>query len=269
MKKQTKILLLLLLALCMLTACKKDDGPLEVYDLGESEEDSVVALDSLLYDGEAILFSIDAPTDRAIAEKLDISRTYHYRQMDDPAALAERYIHVLMGSEQGFVTIDSENHRLEEEPVTDVLVGSVTLAKAAAATTEDGGSRILRVVVGWSEYAVAVQVAYIDGKILPPVKEEEPEEDIQPTAMSEQLDYFNSLDPGKMGLEGDDMRDYLVFPQQGWVLVDGVSCRKMLVYLQDVRTANNVFMGTYYLSSDMSQLYQETGDGSIVPVTLE
>ena len=163
-----------------------------------------------------------------------------------------------MGEEQGFVTIDGENHRLEEEPVTDILAGSVSLAKAAEATTEDGGSRILRVIVGWSEYAVAVQVAYIDGKILPPVKEEEPEdEEPQPTAMSEQLDFFNSLDPGKLGLEGDDMTAYMVYPQQGWV------------YLQDVRTATNVYMGTYYLSSDMSQLFRETGNGEFEPIDLE
>lgn len=268
MKKQTKILLLLLAALALLAGCKKEEA-LEVYDLGESEEDTVVALDSLLYEGEAILSSIDAPTDAAIAENLEVSHTYHYQQMDDPAALAERYIRVLMNSEQGFVTIDSENHRVEEEPVTDILAGSVTLAKAAAATTEDGGSRILRVTVGWSEYAVAVQVAYIDGKILPPVKEEEPEEDAKPTAMTEQLEFFNKLDPAKLGLEGDDMNDYMTFPQQGWVLVDGVSCRKMNVYLQDVRTATNVFMGTYYLSSDMSLLYRESSDGQIVPVPIE
>ena len=95
MKKQTKVLLLVLLTLGLLTACKKESS-LEVYDLGESEADKVVALDSLLYEGEAILFSIDAPTDAAIAESLDISHTYHYRQMDDPPALAERYIQVLM-----------------------------------------------------------------------------------------------------------------------------------------------------------------------------
>ena len=287
MKKRTKILLLALMALCLLTACKKEEGPLEAYNLGESEEDSVVALDSILDEGEAMLYSIDAPTDQAIAEKLDISHTYHYRQMDDPAALAERYIRVLMGEEQGFVTIDGENHRLEEEPVTDILAGSVSLAKAAEEFPDahfvfidnnhpvvgsDGNplKNVASVIVGWSEYAVAVQVAYIDGKILPPVKEEEPEEEEpQPTAMSEQLDFFNTLDPGKLGLEGDDMTAYMVYPQQGWVLLDGVHCRQMQVYLQDVRTATNVFMGTYYLSSDMSQLFRETGDGEFQPIDLE
>ncbi len=273
MKKRTKILLLALMALCLLTACKKEEGPLEAYNLGESEEDSVVALDSILDEGEAMLYSIDAPTDQAIAEKLDISHTYHYRQMEDPAALADRYIKILMGSEQGFVTIDSENHKVLEEPETDVLAGSVILGKVAAATTEDGGSRILRVVVGWSEYALAVQVAYVDGRILSPVQPEkpadEPEEESQPHAMTEQKEFFENLNPSVLGLEGDDMHDYKVYPQQGWVLVDGISCREMNVCLQDVRTATNVYKGTYYLSSDMTKIFQKTEDGQIVPLTIE
>ena len=48
MKKQTKVLLLAVLALCLLTACKKENAALEVYTLGESEADAVVALDTIL-----------------------------------------------------------------------------------------------------------------------------------------------------------------------------------------------------------------------------
>lgn len=273
MKKQTKAFLLLLLALCLLTACGKKDETLEVYTLGENEEDVVVALDSILDEGEAMLFSIDAPTDAAVAEKLDVSHTYHYRKMADPAELAARYIEVLRGSEQGFKVIDLENRQVEAEPVTDVLAGTVLLGKAATATTEDGGSRILRVVVGWSEYAVAVQVAYIDGKILPPIKEEETESGgsggQSGTSLPDQLEYFNSLTPGKLGLDGDSMSDYMVFPQQGWVMVDDIRCRKINVYRQDPQTATNEFIGSFYLSSDLNQLYKETGEGQITPVQVD
>ena len=83
MKKLGKILLLALLALCLLTACKKKDLSLEIYSLGESEADDVVALDTILEEGEAILASIDAPTDRAVTEGLAVAHTYHYRQMRD------------------------------------------------------------------------------------------------------------------------------------------------------------------------------------------
>lgn len=272
MKKQAKILLLLLLALGLLTACKKEK-PLEAYSLGESGEDVVVALDSILDEGEAMLYSIDSPTDAAIAEKLDISHTYHYRKMADPAELAARYIAVLRGEEQGFKVIDKENRRVEEEPATDVLAGEVLLGKAAEATTEEGGSQILRVVVGWSEYAVAVQVAYIDGKILPPLKEDKESEEGNnsqgATGLSDQLGYFNNLEPGKLGLSGDSMSEYMTYPQQGWVMVDDVRCRKINVYRQNAQTAINEFVGTFYLSSDLNHLYKETGDGQVVPVQVD
>ncbi|MBD5162083.1 MAG: hypothetical protein HDT14_08745 [Oscillibacter sp.] len=266
MKKQTKLFLLALAALCLLTACKKKDETLEVYSLGENDEDNVVALDSILAEDEAILASVDAPTDAAVAERLDVSHTYHYRKMDDPALLADRYITVLRGSEQGFVPIDTENRKTVDEPVTNTLMGNVILGRAAVATTESGGSRILRVVVGWSEYAVAVQVAYVEGRILPAPEPEKPveEEESRPTSISEQTDYFNSLDPRKLGLEGDSMADYMVYPQQGWVLVNDIYCREMLVYLQDVQTATNVYIGSFYLSSDMSQVYQKNSDGQIM-----
>lgn len=273
MKKQTKALLVLLAALCLLTACKKEVGPLEVYSLGEGEEDTVVALDSILAPDEAILYSIDAPTDKAIAEQLEISHTYHYRKMADPAELAARYVEVLRGSEQGFQIIDTENRRVEEEPDTDVLAGSVILGKAGA-ETEEGGKRILRVVVGWSEYAVAVQVAYVDGKILPPLKPEDEKTEgggaagAQGTGVSDHLAFINGLNPSQLGLEGESMSEYMVFPQQGWVQVEDMLCRKVIIYRQDTQTAVNVIVGTFYLSSDMTQLYKEDSDGQLTPVQL-
>lgn len=272
MKKLGKILLLAVLALCLLTACKKKDLTMETYSLGESEADNVVALDTILEEGEAILASIDAPTDQAVMEGLEIAHTYHYRQMHDPAALAARYIDFLRTEEQGFVPIDEENRKLADEPETDLLWGTVILGKAAA-ENEEAGKRILRVIVGWSEYAVAVQVAYVHGSILPPIVEKDEEEGKtegapKPTDIAEQVDYFTSLDPQQLGLEGSDMKEYMVFPKQGWVMVDDLSCREISVYHQDAQTATNVLVGTFYLSSDLTQIYKRTGDDQIVPLQI-
>lgn len=267
MKKRSLFLLAVLAALCLMTACNKEEGPLLVYTLGEN--DTVASLDTILADGEAVMTSVDAPTDAAISEGLAVSHTYHYRKMADPAELAERYVRLLRGSDQGFSLIDEENHKLTEDPPMDILAGSVTLGKAAA-ENEEAGSRIFRVVVGWSEYAVAIQTAYVPGTVLPPVVVEEPEEETkEPSSMSEQLEFFNTLNPEKLGLAGDDMTAYMVFPQQALVLVDGSPCREMNVYLQDARDATNVFMGTFYISSDMTLLYKKNSEGMIVPVVLE
>ena len=156
----------------------------------------------------------------------------------------------------------------ELKPDMEVLAGSVILGKAAA-ENEAEGDRIFRVVVGWSEYAVAVQLTYIDGKILPPPVQEEPEEASQPKAMTEQLEYFNGLNPEKLGLVGDDMNDYTVYPRQGWVLVDDIPCREMDVYLENIADGSNVFKGAYFLSNDLSRLFMRTEDNRIVVVELE
>ena len=269
MKRQTKVLLLAVLALCLLTACKKENAALEVYTLGESEADTVVALDTILEEGEAVLASIDAPTDQAVTEGLEIHHTYHYRKMHDPAALAARYIALLREEEQGFAVIDGENRKILEEPDTDLLWGTVILGKAAA-ENEEAGRRILRVIVGWSEYAVAVQVAYVNGSILPPIVEKEEEEKTEaapkPTDIAQQVEYFTSLNPQALGLEGDDMKAYMVFPQQGWVMIDDVSCREISVYRQDAQTATNVLAGTFYLSSDLTHIYKKSDNEQIIPL---
>ena len=269
MKKQTKVLLLAVLALCLLTACKKENAALEVYTLGESEADTVVALDTILEEGEAVLASIDAPTDQAVTEGLEIHHTYHYRKMHDPAALAARYIALLREEEQGFAVIDGENRKILEEPDTDLLWGTVILGKAAA-ENEEAGRRILRVIVGWSEYAVAVQVAYVNGSILPPIVEKEEEEKTEaapkPTDIAQQVEYLTSLNPQAQGLEGDDMKAYMVFPQQGWVMIDDVSCREISVYRQDAQTATNVLAGTFYLSSDLTHIYKKSDNEQIIPL---
>lgn len=275
MKRMTKFLLTIGAALCLMTACSGGgDTIMEVYPMdGEmGEEDIVVALDSILTDGEAMLVSIDTPTNGAVEAGLSLSRTYHYREMEDSAALAARYIGVLR-DEQGFTPVDDRTRELAEEPDIDTLTGSMILAKKLESSKE---KKLFRVVVGWSMDAVAVEVAAVPGRILPPP---EPIDDSKPasgtsggpqgTSMMDQLDFFKGLDPSKLGLEGSDMSDYLVYPQQGWVRVDGVSCREVIVYDKDEGKGANIPVGTYFVSSDLEHMYKKDADGSLVAVSFE
>lgn len=246
----------------LLSGCKKKEQAAAVYELGD---DQVVSLDSIIDEGEALLTSIDEPTDAALEAGL-AEYTYHYREIEDPALLAAAYIDVLKDAEQGFTMVDEGNHRFAEgqEPDLETLIGEIRLAKASA--TE---GKLFKVIVAWSEFAIAIQISQPDGKILPPPEPEvTQEEESRPTALSEQLDFFNSLEPRNIGLEGDNMADYTIYPKQGWVLVDSFSCRELDVYLEDARTGDNVYMGTYFLGSDLQHLYQKTADGEIVSVPL-
>ncbi|MDE7260877.1 MAG: hypothetical protein K2N78_02265 [Oscillospiraceae bacterium] len=272
MKRLTKFLLTAGAAICLLTACGDSGGPMEIYPVGDAEsEDVVIALDSILSEGEAMLTSIDTPTDEAVEAGLTLSKTYHYRQMEDPAALAARYIGVLRG-EQGFTPIDGQSRELAEEPDLETLTGSMILAKKLEGSTE---KKLFRVVVDWSEYAVAVEVAEVNGRILPPPEPEKEESDSasgsgsggpQGTSMMDQLDYFKTLEPSKLGLTGSDMSEYLVYPQQGWVLVDGMSCREIMVYRTDSTQSINVAVGTFFMSSDLQHMFKKEADGALVVV---
>ena len=158
---------------------------------------------------------------------------------------------------------------LADEPELETLTGTVILEKMSAVEPAEGESKkIFQVVVAWSEFALAIQVSHQEGTILPPL-EEETEEPTQPKALTEQLEYFNGLNPEKLGLEGDDMHDYTVYPQTGWVLVDSFSCRELNIYLEDALDGTNVFMGTFYLSSDLQHLYKRMDDNSIVQMELD
>jgi len=267
MKRLLKFLLIAGAAVCLLTACNKEEA-LEVYTLGESGE-TVVALDSILDEGEAILASIDAPTEEATEAGLAVSNTYHYRQMEDSSVLAARYIGVLR-TEQGFEPIDEQNRQLAEEPNLETLSGSMTLARKIE--SEDDARKLFRVIVGWSEYSVAVQVSEAEGRILPPPEPETEAADEapaggvpQPTSMTEQVEFFNKLNPEKLGLAGTDMNDYAVYAQQGWVLVDGISCRQIMVYSSG-SDGTNVYMGTFFLSSDLQYMFKKESTGSLVAV---
>ena len=112
MKSRTMAVAAALLLACLLTACGKKDTAPAVYTVGTDE---VVSLDSIMGEGEALLSSVDAPTEEAVAAGVE-TYTYHYRQMADPAELAAEYISVLRGAEQGFAPTDELNQQLAEEP---------------------------------------------------------------------------------------------------------------------------------------------------------
>ena len=170
--------------------------------------------------------------------------------------------------EDEVVSLDSV---MDEGPDFESLTGTVILEKAVASEEDaEAANQIFRVIVAWSEYSVAIQVSHREGEILPPLKPESDNADGEsgPTAMSEQMEYFTSLSPSLLGLPGDSMEEYRIYPVEGWVRVNGVSCRQMNVYLLDLPENTNTFLGTYYLSSDLQELYMKTSTGSITQVDL-
>ena len=249
---------------------------LDAYIMGKDE---IISLEKALEEGMVVRTSVESPTENGPQQW-----TYHYREVNDtPSKLAASYIDLLRSEEEGFVLTDMENRELEEEPDMDALIGSVILERTSAESlppeegeedpteTEDGEpvDKILQLVLAWSESALAIRVSQPDGVILPPLVEEEPgSKPIEPVALMAQLEYFNNLPAGKLGLPGDSMAEYRVYPVEGWVRVSGVTCRVLNVYVLDLPEETNTFMGTYYLSSDNSELFKQDASGAIVKVDL-
>lgn len=257
MKKRLTAALLSAALVLTLGGCKKKVESPAAYSIGD---DQVVSLDSVMDEGAAILAYVQTPTEAAIEAGME-EYAYHYKQMESPMELSESYLKVLRDSEQGFTMTDADHYTLTEEPEMIPEMGEVILEKESANSTDEE-KKVFRVIVAWSEFAVTVQISQLPGKVLPPYVE--PEEEAQapaaPKNLTEQLDYFNSLSPELLGLPGDTMSEYRVYPSEGWVRVNGVSCRKMMVYLLELPEETNSFLGTYYLSSDMSQVYHEDPD---------
>lgn len=238
-----------------------------VYTVGLDE---VVSLDSIMEEGAAMLTTVEAPTRAAEEEGVD-ERTFRYRKAEDPAKLAASYVEVLLGEEQGFVATDDQNQMLAETPDLERLSGSVILEKAAAVeegAEEETAPRIFRVVVAWSEYALAIQVSHRDGTILPPPEPEAEDGGSDVTNVSEQLEFFKNLSPSVLGLYGASMSEYNLYPLDGWVRVNGYSCRQINVYLLDMPAETNSLQGMYFVSGDLQHLFTMDDNGNIVAVDL-
>ena len=177
------------------------------------------------------------------------------------------YVKILRGEEQGFTFTDIDNQQLAEEPDLDRVSGSVILAKASAGSDtegEDAAPMTFRVVVAWSEYAIAIQVSHVAGAIQPPPEPEE-EDTSAPNAssVSEQEEFFKNLSPSVLGLPGASMSEYRLYPVDGWVQVNGYMCRQFNVYLLDMPAETNSFLGTYYISDDLQHLFAVDSDRNI------
>lgn len=272
------------------TAQDEIDKIVKMSDIYKVGSDEIPSLESTLEAGVVRRTSVETPiVDEETGEAELTEFTYRYREVNEtPSKLAEDYYEFLTSEEQGFVVTDKEHHLMEEEPNMDNVIGSVILAKASvdsgvAAEGEDakdgeggeedgeaaGGDKIVEMILAWSEYAVAVQISQLEGTILPPVEEPDPSEiQREPLALQAQLEYFNNLDPAKLGLPGDFMSEYRVYPVDGLVRVSGEPCRVLNVYLLDLPAETNTFMGTYYLSTDNSKVFKLDDTGTIVSVDM-
>lgn len=240
---KSKLLIFCLVLLCLSGCSKKPPESPEAYTYGE---DSTISLDTVMLEGEGTIESIEEPNEK----KEQMSYIYTYQDAASPAPIADRYLDIMLGEEQSFVLTDMEHNILSERPELKDLVGEIILERPSV---QEG--KLFQVAVGWGEAGkLTAKVSVVEGTLVQP--EPEPEEEPEPASMEEQLESLTGMSPQELGLEGDSMESYRIFPVEGFVQVGEITCRRFNVY--EVREPEGVpvIMGTYLISSDRQYVYR-------------
>ena len=217
---------------------------LEAYAVGE---DTTIALDTILEEGEGELIALRSPEKPTGNASSDVNMRYTYiYELTNPATVMNRYLDAVLGGEQGFsivgddyVIIDERRPELQDEE------GVLILARPSVVE-----GHVFQLVIGWSQASanLAVRASAPEGAITKPEPEPEPE----PTSVSEQMERLRGMTPAELGLAGASMDGYTIFPVDGFVMVNGQECRRFNVYPTG---DTGSIAGTYLLSTDNQHVY--------------
>ena len=115
--------------------------------------------------------------------------------------------------------------------------------------------------IEWDEEALRITPAMIEGAIVIPPPPE-------PMTLAEAVDHMYSLPPEILGLEGESMEPYMVFPIDGSVMVEGAPAMRMYIYSKS-ESGTNVFEGQYVLSNGGHRIFKVQSDGSLLEIEQE
>lgn len=245
--------------------------PIESED-GEEVQDATISLDTLLEEGEGSLIAVRKPgeikksepassssssasSSSAAAEPEVEQYTYIY-DVAAPAAIVDRYLDAVLGGEEKFVLVDETYLHLEERPVLEDAVGTVTIARKSV---QDG--HVFQIVIGWSEASSLVfRASAPEGSIHEPEKEQGVglgSQVVETVPITTQIETIRGLSPAQLGLDGTTMDEYDIYPVEGFVKVDGFDCRRFNIYVSRGSGAGSYpdLAATVMLSTDQKHIY--------------
>lgn len=238
---------------------------------GEEIQNVTISLDTLLEEGEGSLIAVRKPgeikksepasssssaaSSSAAAEPEVEQYTYIY-DVAAPAAIVDRYLDAVLGGEEKFVLVDETYLHLEERPVLEDAVGTVTIARKSV---QDG--HVFQIVIGWSEASSLVfRASAPEGSIHEPEKEQGVglgSQVVETVPITTQIETIRGLSPAQLGLDGTTMDEYDIYPVEGFVKVDGFDCRRFNIYVSRGSGAGSYpdLAATVMLSTDQKHIY--------------
>ncbi|MBR2484154.1 MAG: hypothetical protein IKB53_05380 [Oscillospiraceae bacterium] len=207
--------------------------------------------------------------------------TYIYSGEGADVARLQLYCDLLTAEDFGFIPVDEEMVETKMPKFTDPS-GSLHLVRAVQGKdyveevnlAEKGeekhmelvpveekeleGEFLLSLRIDWDEEALRITPAMIEGAIVIPPPPE-------PMTLVEAVDHMYSLPPEVLGLEGESMEPYMVFPIDGSVMVEGVPAMRMYIYSKS-ESGTNVFEGQYLLSNGGHRIFSVQDNGSLLEI---
>lgn len=213
---------------------------------GENDKDKTSKLPVAYAMGEVEIPAMTSGKDEEVTWTQDAEGVYTYEGFSDNAAAAEDYAQELLDSALGFEVVD-DGYVKQEMPEFTEASGTVSLARNSA---EEG--KLYSVVIEWSEENCVVKLDVPEGTISEP----KTTTTSSGKTLAEKMDYFESLSPALLGLEGTSMAEYEVYAMSGTVLVDHYACLQINVYSKQNPVETNDPCGVYLMTSDEQHIYR-------------
>lgn len=261
MKRTIAALLLALGLMCVFAGCGDKDGEAEDPETGvetdaegeegaegEDAEPTPTPTPEPYLLGEE---SVPAPSFLRAEQAADNSlpRVYEYLDLLDPGADVKKYVARATSAENGYKIVDS-NFFTASAPDYEADEGEVRVAKPS----EEGG-KLLTVTLEWTADSCVVTLDAVEGVSIstPP----------ETMSVAEAEDYIKAMNPAVFGLDGTCMEDYVLYIENGGVVVDNIPCVKLNVYERTQENTNR-FCGSYFMATNGTHLYEYNSVDNIV-----
>lgn len=252
---------------------KKDKKKDKDKDKGESKDkDKGESKDKDKSDDAEAVNTADQSSDSSKEKKpagpeITVLTTYRYEDLPQPLDRVRNYCELLTAEDFGFVPVD-EKIMKSKMPTFEESAGSLRLVRPITAVVEgEEGEKpaepakseskaLFSLEISWEGEQCSVTVGRIEGGIVAPPQP-------KPMTLHEAMEYFYNRHPSQLGLPGESMRDYRVYPLDGMVMVGTTACMQLNVYSIDPETGTTEIAGQYLMAPSGVQLYHIGSDGQL------
>ena len=173
--------------------------------------------------------------------------TYEYSGLESGNQVAAEYVQMLEDNYD--CSILGSRDAPKEEPDFQAERGEVTVGTKCAE-----GDGIFALEIRWQTQSCSITPVLLEGA----------EEEAESLTVEEAVHFLEEMPPERLGLSGSDMSSYLLFPEEGIVMVDGMPCYCINAYGRE----DHQILDTYLVSEDGSGLYRlDRGEDAVSALT--